>query len=171
MFGIRQTGPILSYMPILMIGVVFGLAMDYQVFLVTRMREDYIRAAGTGTPKGRDVAARRAVVSGFGHGARVVTAAAIIMISVFAGFVLANSNQGKVIGFGLAIGVLLDAFIVRMTIVPAIMTLLARAAWWLPRWLHRILPMVDVEGEQLRRRLDEPVHDPATEPENQPVRS
>ncbi|SDT54087.1 MMPL family transporter [Actinoplanes derwentensis] len=147
LLGVDQTGPIISFLPIILIGIVFGLAMDYQVFLVTRMREDYVH----GTE------ARAAVVTGFGHGARVVTAAAIIMISVFAGFILAPDAIIKSIGFALASAVLFDAIVVRMTIVPAVMTLLGRAAWYLPGWLDRVLPDVDVEGEQLRHRLDAPV--------------
>jgi putative drug exporter of the RND superfamily len=135
-FGVEETGPIVSFLPIFLIGIVFGLAMDYQVFLVTRMRELYVRGA---TP-------REAVVSGFGHGALVVTAAAIVMISVFAGFVLS---------FALGIAALFDAFVVRMTIAPAVMTLLDKAAWWLPRWLDKVLPNVDVEGEKLRHQLDD----------------
>ncbi|WP_026875535.1 MMPL family transporter [Jiangella gansuensis] len=152
--GVEQTGPIVSLLPILLIGVVFGLAMDYEVFLVTRMREEYVHGA---SPK-------QAIVTGFQHGGRVVGAAAIIMISVFAGFVFAHDPMIKQIGFALAVAVALDAFVVRMTIVPAVMSLLGRAAWWLPRWLDRILPDVDVEGERLTRRLEagaeaqQPVH-------------
>ena len=145
LIGLQQAGPILSFLPILLVGIVFGLAMDYQVFLVTRMREDYVH----GTE------ARQAVVTGFGHGARVVTAAAIIMISVFAGFILSPESIIKSVGFALAVAVLFDAFVVRMTIVPAVMTLLGKAAWWLPAWLDRLLPDVDVEGEKLRQLLDD----------------
>jgi putative drug exporter of the RND superfamily len=144
LIGLEQTGPVISFLPIFLVGIVFGLAMDYQVFLVTRMREDFVQGAD----------ARQAVVTGFGHGARVVTAAAIIMISVFAGFVLAPDPIVKSIGFALGIAVLFDAIVVRMTIVPAVMTLFGRAAWWLPAWLDRILPDVDVEGEKLRHLLD-----------------
>jgi putative drug exporter of the RND superfamily len=150
LLGIERTGPIVSFLPIVLIGIVFGLAMDYQVFLVTRMREDYVHGA----------APREAVITGFGHGARVVTAAAIIMISVFAGFILAPDPLIKSVGFALAAAVLFDALIVRMTIVPAVMTLLGKAAWWLPRWLDRLLPNVDVEGEKLRHRLDEAAAEP-----------
>jgi len=132
----------MSLLPILLIGILFGLAMDYQVFLVTRMREDYVHGA---PPK-------EAIVTGFRHGARVVVAAAVIMISVFGGFIFADESLIRSIGFALAFGVLVDAFVVRMTIVPAVMALLGRAAWWLPRWLGRILPNVDVEGEKLSRR-------------------
>ncbi|MFF7734451.1 MMPL family transporter [Streptomyces sp. NPDC007984] len=145
-FGVDTTAPIVSVMPIFMIGVVFGLAMDYQVFLVTRMREEYVHGAEP----------TEAVVAGFRHGARVVTAAAIIMISVFAGFLLADAALIKSIGLGLASAVLFDAFVVRMTIVPAVMALLGRRAWALPERLDRILPDVDVEGEKLRHLLDGP---------------
>ena len=145
LLGVEQTGPIISFLPIILIGIVFGLAMDYQVFLVTRMREDYVHGAG----------AKQAVIDGFGHGARVVTAAAIIMISVFAGFILSHDAIVKSIGFALALAVFFDAIIVRMTIVPAVMTLVGKAAWWLPRWLNRLLPNVDVEGEKLRHHLDD----------------
>ncbi|MCP9962650.1 MMPL family transporter [Streptomyces somaliensis] len=142
-FGVEQTGPIMSMMPIFMVGVVFGLAMDYEVFLVTRMREAYVHGERPG----------EAVVTGFRHGARVVTAAAVIMIAVFAGFIGSSEQMVKMIGFGLAAAVLFDAFVVRMAIVPAVLALLGRKAWWLPRWLDRILPDVDVEGERLRREL------------------
>lgn len=168
-FGVSQPGPIVSFMPILMIGVVFGLAMDYEVFLVTRMREEYIHSTPTLTGAEKDAAARRAVVVGFGHSARVVTAAAIIMISVFAGFMLSSNAAVMMMGFGLAVGVLFDAFVVRMTIVPAALALLGRAAWWLPRWLNKILPNVDVEGEQLRR-LDAPADPASTRTPNPTVR-
>ncbi|PXY19521.1 MMPL family transporter [Prauserella muralis] len=137
-------GPIISMLPIFMIGVVFGLAMDYQVFLVTRMREEHVHGAGP----------RDAVLTGFSHGARVVTAAAIIMISVFGGFILSPEALVRQIGFGLAFAVFVDAFVVRMTIVPAVLALVGRAAWWLPRGLDRILPNVDVEGERLRQHLE-----------------
>ncbi|WP_406489170.1 MMPL family transporter [Streptomyces phaeochromogenes] len=144
-FGVDQTGPIVSVLPIFMVGVVFGLAMDYQVFLVTRMREEYVHGA---EPK-------EAVIAGFRHGARVVTAAAVIMISVFAGFLFSDTALIKSIGLGLAAAVFFDAFVVRMTIVPAVMALLGRRAWALPGRLDRILPNVDVEGEKLRHLLEE----------------
>ncbi|MGW4060616.1 MMPL family transporter [Amycolatopsis sp. NPDC004747] len=146
LLGVESTGPIMSMLPILLIGVLFGLAMDYQVFLVTRMREEHVHGAEP----------QEAMVTGFRHGARVVVAAALIMISVFAGFILAESSLIQSIGFALAFGVLVDAFVVRMTLVPAVMSLLGRGAWWLPKWLDRILPDVDVEGEKLTKHLDEP---------------
>ena len=142
-FGVNEPGPIISFLPILLIGILFGLAMDYQVFLVSAMREEHVH--------GRD--ARTAVITGFNHSARVVTAAAIIMISVFGGFVWAHLAVVRPIGLGLAIGVLVDAFIVRMTLTPAVMTLLGEKAWWIPRWLDRVLPDVDVEGAKLERAL------------------
>ncbi|MET7714886.1 MMPL family transporter [Streptomyces sp. NPDC005407] len=142
--GVDETRPIVAIMPIFLIGVVFGLAMDYEVFLVTRMREAYIHGEKPS----------QAVVTGFNHGARVVTAAAVIMIAVFAGFVGSSEAMVKMIGFGLAIAVFFDAFIVRMAIVPAVLALLGRKAWWLPKWLDRVLPNVDVEGEGLRTQGD-----------------
>jgi RND superfamily putative drug exporter len=141
--GVPATGPIQSLIPIFLVGITFGLAMDYQVFLVTRIREAHVR--------GED--ARPAVVSGFARSARVVTAAALIMISVFAGFVTNANVQIKEVGFGLAAAVLLDAFVVRLTIVPAVLALIGEAAWWRPRWLERALPRLDVEGHALEQRL------------------
>ncbi|SOE62451.1 putative drug exporter of the RND superfamily [Streptomyces sp. OV198] len=139
LLGVETTGPIMSMMPIFLVGIVFGLAMDYEVFLVARMREAYVH--------GDDP--RQAVESGFRHSARVVVAAALIMMAVFSGFIGANESMIKMIGFGLAIAVLFDAFVVRMAFVPAVLALLGKAAWWMPRWLDRILPKVDVEGEGL----------------------
>ncbi|WP_413102947.1 MMPL family transporter [Streptomyces sp. Inha503] len=158
LFGVEETGPIMSMMPIFMIGVVFGLAMDYEVFLVTRMREAYVHGERPG----------QAVVTGFRHGARVVTAAAVIMISVFAGFIGSSESMIKMIGFGLATAVLFDAFVVRMAIVPAVLALLGKAAWWLPRWLDRALPNVDVEGEGLRKQLEQPSADQRRDRDSDP---
>ncbi|HET8992166.1 MAG TPA: MMPL family transporter [Rhodococcus sp. (in: high G+C Gram-positive bacteria)] len=141
---ISNPQPIVSFMPVILIGVVFGLAMDYQVFLVTRMREEYVHGAS----------ALDAVRSGFAHGARVVSAAAIIMISVFAAFIAEPDSLIKSIGFALAAAVFFDAFIVRMVIIPSVMALLGDKVWWLPKWLDKILPNVDVEGEKLTRELE-----------------
>ncbi|MGW4725796.1 MMPL family transporter [Streptomyces sp. NPDC004291] len=143
LFGVEQTGPIMSMMPIFMVGVVFGLAMDYEVFLVTRMREAYVHGERPG----------EAIVTGFRHSARVVTAAAVIMIAVFSGFIGMTDQMIKMIGFGLAVAVLFDAFVVRMAIVPAVLALLGHKAWWLPKWLDRALPNVDVEGEGLAKHV------------------
>ena len=142
LIGLRQTGPIISLMPIVLVGMIFGLAMDYQVFLVSRMRE----AHTDGEPAGQSV------VTGFRHSARVVVAAALIMIAVFSGFVGADLAMIKMIGFGLAAAVLFDAFVVRMALVPALLALLGERAWSLPRRLDRLLPHVDLEGAALRRR-------------------
>ncbi|MEV6694197.1 MMPL family transporter [Micromonospora sp. NPDC051196] len=143
--GLDTPGPLISFLPILLIGILFGLAMDYEVFLVSRMREDFVHGD----------TAQQATINGMGHGARVVTAAALIMTAVFGGFVFLDDPVIKSMGFALAIGVAIDAFVVRMTIVPAVMSLLGKAAWWLPRWLDRALPNVDIEGEKLRAELDD----------------
>lgn len=140
---IDNTQPLVSFLPIFLIGIVFGLAMDYQVFLVSRMREEYVHRGD----------AKEAVVVGVKYGARVVTAAAIIMISVFAAFIMNKEVFVKEIGFGLAVAVLFDAFVVRLVIIPAVMTLLGKTAWWLPKWLDKIVPNVDIEGERLVTEL------------------
>ena len=152
LFGVHAPGPVLSFLPIIATGILFGLAMDYQLFLVSGMREAYAHGAP----------ARVAVQHGLRAGRAVVTAAAIIMISVFAGFIFSHDATIKPIGFGLAFGVLLDAFVVRMLLIPAAMHLLGEHAWWLPRWLDRILPDVDVEGAKLER--SHPVHHAAADP-------
>ncbi|MEV4443226.1 MMPL family transporter [Streptomyces sp. NPDC049577] len=140
---VPRTGPVVSFLPILLIGVLFGLAMDYELFLVSRMKEE--RAHGAPP--------RAAVVSGFGNGARVVTAAALIMISVFGSFAFGHDPIVQPIGLALAVGVIVDAFVVRMALVPAVMALLGRAAWWFPSFLERVVPHVDMEGEKLAARL------------------
>ena len=144
LLGVQTTGPVLSFLPIMLVGVLFGLAMDYEVFLVTRMREAYVHGAEPD----------QAIVDGFRHSSRVVVAAAVIMGSVFAGFILSPESTVKSMGFALAAGVLMDAFLIRMLVGPALMSLLGRRAWALPRWLDRITPVVDVEGETLTRRLE-----------------
>ncbi|SOC52238.1 putative drug exporter of the RND superfamily [Blastococcus aggregatus] len=139
LLGVPATGPVISFLPIMLMAILFGLAMDYEVFLVSRMREEYVHGA---TP-------REAVVTGARHASRVVVAAALIMFSVFASFVTIEDVTVKAIAFGLAVGVLVDAFLVRMTLVPAVLALLGRSAWWLPAWLDRVLPDLDVEGAGL----------------------
>ncbi|MGJ9421397.1 MMPL family transporter [Aeromicrobium sp. CF3.5] len=141
--GIEQTGPVISFMPIIVLGVLFGLAMDYEVFLVSAIREDYVHGAG----------AQSAIMSGFSRSAPIVTAAALIMFAVFATFVPAADSTIKPIALALAVGVFVDAFVVRMTFVPAVMTLLGDRAWSMPAWLDRLLPSFDVEGEKLTREL------------------
>ena len=142
-FNVGQTAPVISFLPILLMGILFGLAMDYEVFLVSRIREEYVH--------GRDP--YRAIEDGFAASSRVVTAAAVIMFSVFAAFVPDGEGPIKTIAFGLAVGVFLDAFVVRMTLVPAVLALLGRSAWWLPRWIDKRLPSFDVEGEALTHQL------------------
>jgi RND superfamily putative drug exporter len=144
LIGLKETLPIVSFLPVMMFAILFGLSMDYEVFILSRIREDYSR---TGE-------ARPAVLSGLTASARVITAAALIMISVFASFVLGDDPTIKMFGIGLAAAVLLDATIVRMVIVPAVMTVAGKAAWWLPRWLDRALPNLDVEGDTLLTRLE-----------------
>ncbi|MBM3715792.1 MAG: MMPL family transporter, partial [Actinobacteria bacterium] len=148
---VAKVGPIISFMPIVVMGVLFGLAMDYQVFLVSRMREDYVHADREGrTP--REVAVG-AVRSGFHASARVVVAAAVIMFAVFVAFVPEGDSSLKPIALGLAVGIAVDAFLVRMTLVPAVLALLGAKAWWMPRWLDRLLPRLDVEGEAVEREI------------------
>ncbi|MFE3754193.1 MMPL family transporter [Nocardia tengchongensis] len=138
-FGLVEPHPLVSFLPIMLIGLVFGLAMDYQVFLVTRMREEYVHGKS----------AKEAMISGYHHGARVVTSAAIIMISVFSAFMLEDNVVAKSMGFAMAAGVFFDAFIVRMILIPSLLALLGDSAWWIPKWLDRILPDIDVEGAKL----------------------
>jgi len=138
--NVDQQGPVLSFLPIILMGILFGLAMDYEVFLVSRIREDYVH-------NGKD--AKAAIRSGFISSSRVVTAAAVIMFSVFAAFIPEGDSTIKSIAVGLATGVFVDAFIVRMTLVPAVLALLGRHAWQLPGWIDRRLPSFDVEGEGL----------------------
>lgn len=150
---VAKVGPIISFMPIVLMGVLFGLAMDYQVFLVSRMREDYVhdpdsRSASRGE---RRAAAVRAVRSGFTGSAKVVTAAGLIMFAVFVAFVPEGDSSLKPIALGLAAGIAIDAFLVRMTLIPALMAILGERAWTLPAWLQRILPHVDIEGEAVER--------------------
>jgi RND superfamily putative drug exporter len=138
-FNVAEAGPIVSFLPVLLIGILFGLAMDYEVFLVSRMREQF-------THTGR---ARESIITGFGQSGRVVVAAALIMVGVFGGFVLDPDPVVKSIGLSLAVGVLADAFVVRLTLVPAAMALMGRHAWRLPRRLGRLLPDLDIEGAKL----------------------
>lgn len=143
LMNVHHAGPVLSFMPIILMGVLFGLAMDYEVFLVSRIREEVVHGSDSSS----------AIKRGFVGSGRVVTAAAIIMFAVFAAFVPEGDPSIKVIALGLAVGVFVDAFIVRMTLVPAVLQLLGDRAWRMPRWLDRLLPAFDVEGEGLAREL------------------
>jgi len=143
LLGLSATGPVLSLLPIIVTGVLYGLAMDYEVFLVSSMKEAHVHG----------LRGDAAVTHGFTQAARVVTAAAVIMMAVFSGFVFNADPMIKQIGFALAFGVFVDAFIVRMTMVPAVMSMLGDRAWWLPKRLQRALPDLDIEGEKLNRAL------------------
>ena len=145
-FGVHDPGPILSFLPTLLIGILFGLAMDYQLFIATGIREAYVHGD----------TARAAITHGVRAGRAVVIAAAIIMISVFGSFAFSHISTIKPMGFGLAIGVLFDAFLVRLLLVPAVLRMFGKAAWWIPKWLDRIMPDMDVEGAKLEREVTHP---------------
>ena len=143
--NLGEPAPVISFLPIIAMGVLFGLAMDYQVFLVSRMREEYVHGNTD-----------RFVEDGYIHSARVVAAAALIMFCVFGAFALGDDRQLKLFGLGLAIAVLVDATIVRMVLVPATMELLGDRNWWIPRWLDKIMPNIDVEGHDADIFADDP---------------
>jgi RND superfamily putative drug exporter len=145
LFGVDTGGPLMSFMPIFVTGILYGLAMDYEVFLVSSMREAHIHGQ----------AARQSVVHGFDQASRVVVAAAIIMVAVFSGFIVSYDIMIKQVGFALAAGILIDAFLVRLTLIPALMAVFDDRAWWLPRWLDRLLPDLDIEGDKLLTMLNQ----------------
>jgi RND superfamily putative drug exporter len=136
-FGIGKTGPIDPWIPLMMFTILFGLSMDYEVFLLSRVREEWLRTGDNAT----------AVADGLAMTARVITAAAAIMVFVFGSFLLGDQRALKLFGMGLATAVLVDATLVRMVLVPSTMELLGRANWWLPRWLDRVVPTISVEAE------------------------
>jgi RND superfamily putative drug exporter len=136
LIGVPKAGPIDAWIPMFLFAIVFGLSMDYEVFLLYRIKEEYDRTRDNAT----------AVADGLAATARVITAAALIMFCVFFAFVLGDDRSLKLFGLGLAVAVLIDATIVRMLLVPATMELLGDKNWWIPRWLDRILPNIDVEG-------------------------
>lgn len=146
--------PLISFMPIFLIGVTFGLAMDYQVFLVTRMREHYSKHRGKTVLGEGYNAVEESVIVGFTQGARVVTAAAIIMIAVFIAFIDQPLPFIQIFGFSLGVGIFFDAFFIRMGLVPATMFLMGRATWWMPKWLDRVLPNIDIEGTALEEEYE-----------------
>ncbi len=160
---VNTPAPLISFMPIFLIGVTFGLAMDYQVFLVTRMREHYINLRvkshenpDPDTPRAVSKldALEESTIVGFTRGARVVTAAALIMIAVFIAFIDQPLPFIQIFGFALGVGVFFDAFFVRMALVPATMFLLGNATWWIPRWLNRLIPRMDIEGTALEKEWE-----------------
>ncbi|MEU6223275.1 MMPL family transporter [Streptomyces sp. NPDC047042] len=149
LIGLDATAPVVSLLPIIITGVLYGLAMDYQMFLVTSMREAHVHGAS----------ARDATTTGFARASSVVVAAATIMVSVFAGFVFNPQPMIKQAGFALAAGILIDAFVIRMTLIPATMAIAREKAWWIPAWLDRLLPDLDVEGDKLTQSI--PLSHPA----------
>ena len=140
LIGLEATVPVISFIPLFMFAILFGLSMDYEVFLLSRVREEYLAGGDNDA----------AVIAGIGGTARVITSAALIMISVFLGFVVADDPATKMFGLGLATAIFIDATIVRLVLVPAAMTLLGDADWWLPRWLDRRLPAIDAEPARHR---------------------
>jgi RND superfamily putative drug exporter len=134
---VSKKGPVEAFLPMLLFGIVFGLSMDYEVFLISRVHEEHSH----GRP------ARRAMLDGVGYSGKVVAAAGAIMTSVFLAFVLGDSRVIKEIGFGLGAAIFMDAFLVRLILVPAVMTLLGERAWYMPAWLNRNLPKINVDGE------------------------
>lgn len=137
-FGLFDTMPIISFLPIIGLGILFGLAMDYEFFMTSSIRESYVKHKE----------GKQSVKDGFALGARVVAAAAVIMVAVFGGFMFSHDAIIKQVGFGLAFGILIDAFIIRMAVGPAVMSLLGKKAWYLPKWLGKILPRVSIEGKE-----------------------
>jgi RND superfamily putative drug exporter len=151
LIGLHTTLPIPAYVPMIVFCIVFGLSMDYEVFLLSRIREAWVRTGD----------AQRSVAIGIGATARVITTAAAIMVVVFASFVLNSEPTIKMLAIGMAFAVLIDASLVRMVLVPAVMTLLGRHAWWMPRWLEPVLPNLKLEGSEPARE-QEPVPAPAS---------
>ena len=156
LIGVHENVPIMPLAPMLMFAILFGLSMDYEVFLMSRVREQYLKHFDP----------RRAVVEGVGSTARVITSAALIMISVFASFILDLEVTTKMFGIGLSVAVFLDVTLVRMILVPAAMSLLGHRAWWLPAWLERRLPTIDIEGGDHDGEVQQPA---AAEPERELV--
>jgi RND superfamily putative drug exporter len=149
--GLQNTMPINPFAPLMMFAILFGLSMDYEVFLLSRIREEYVATGDN----------QHSVVEGLSSTARVITSAALIMISVFGAFVLGDDPMGKMFGIGMGVAVLLDATLVRMILVPATMSLVGRANWWLPGWLDRLLPHIDIEGSSSGTEADVVVITPA----------
>src|SRR5699024_6587112 len=137
------TGPLLAFLPVIVIGLLFGLAMDYEVFLMSRIHEEYSKTRNNAY----------AIKVGIKDSGPVIVAAALIMFSVFIAFVFQDDVMIKSMGFALGFGVLFDAFIVRMLIIPALTKLLGHASWYFPKWLDRLLPKVDIEGQELQSEM------------------
>jgi RND superfamily putative drug exporter len=144
LLGVDTTVPVSPFLPMLMFAILFGLSMDYEVFLLSRVREEYVRTGDS----------HRSVVDGLASTARVISSAALIMVSVFAAFLLSPDVEVKMFAVGLTVAVLVDATVIRMILVPATMALMGDANWWLPGWLDRRMPHIDVEGSRLAEQLD-----------------
>jgi putative drug exporter of the RND superfamily len=140
LIGLETTVPVVSFIPMFMFAILFGLSMDYEMFLLSRVREEYVRTGDNGS----------AIVRGISGTARVITSAALIMVTVFLAFVFGEGPAIKMLGLGLATAIFVDATVVRMVLVPATMTLLGRANWWLPAWLDRLLPGVTVDSHDVQ---------------------
>jgi putative drug exporter of the RND superfamily len=151
LIGLEDTVPIISFIPMFMFAILFGLSMDYEVFLLSRVREEYLRTGDN----------ESSVIHGIASTARVITSAALIMISVFLGFVLGDDPAIKMMGLGLATAIFVDATVVRIVLVPATMKLMGTANWWIPGWLDRLLPAIDIEG---KTGLGEPEMEPLPNP-------
>ncbi|MBN9618621.1 MAG: MMPL family transporter, partial [Actinobacteria bacterium] len=141
LFGITKSETV-SFLPIIMLAIIFGLSSDYEVFVVSRIKEEYTKRGD----------ARRAIVRGTAQSARVVTAAALIMFSIFVAFMINKDPTIKAIGFSFAVGVFLDAFVVRLTLVPAVMAIIGSRIWYHPRWYARYIPDPDIEGKHLEEQ-------------------
>jgi putative drug exporter of the RND superfamily len=137
LIGLEETIPVVAFIPMFMFAILFGLSMDYEVFLLSRVREEFLVTGDSDS----------SVLHGIARTARVITSAALIMISVFLGFALSDDPTTKMMGLGLATAIFVDATVVRMVLVPATMKLMGAANWWLPAWLDRLLPNIDIDGE------------------------
>jgi putative drug exporter of the RND superfamily len=153
LIGLSGTSPVEAFLPVMLFAILFGLSMDYQVFLVSRMHEEYIKSGGNN---------RMAVRNGLAATGKTITAAALIMILVFGSFILGGNRVIKEFGIGLAGGILVDAVLIRMAIVPSIMMLFGKANWWFPGWLDRILPRLSVDADDLVTQMPD---DPGAEPQ------
>ena len=157
LFGVNRPGPIEAFLPVMMFAILFGLSMDYEVFLVTRIHEEWLKSGDN----------RTAVRNGLAATGKTITAAALIMILVFGSFMLGGQLVIKEFGLGLAAGILVDAVIIRMAIVPAVMFLLGRSNWWFPKGLDRILPRLSIDPDTVEGGIAPTDADPSPEPEAQ----
>ncbi|MEK9998725.1 MAG: MMPL family transporter, partial [Acidimicrobiaceae bacterium] len=156
LIGVAEPIPIVAFMPMFMFAILFGLSMDYEVFLLSRIREEFLATGDSD----------QSVIRGLASTARVITSAALIMISVFGGFILGDDPFIKMFGLGLATAIFVDATIVRIVLVPATMKLLGDNNWWIPAWLDRLIPHIDIEGDSA---LPEPEFEPVAHNGEAPI--